>query len=182
MFRIMYRITEDVQYMKSLDKGTFDNESDFEGFFALDISGNLYGHYHENPLGKDEKGWALITNWFTSLLRAYLELEELGYAAINDIESYNTWIEFKVCSKALIASIIEAEKEDGMQEVHTKPFKVYNYGEWSNISISLEDFKNELVEKSSQYLCEIANINKKLLESRRIQNLNELIQEVKNNK
>lgn len=181
MFTIMYRITEDVQYMKSLDKETFDNESDFEGFFALDFCGNLYGHYHNNPLGKDEKGWALITNWFISLLRAYLELEALGYVAVSDIESYNTWIEFKLCSETLMASIIEAEKEDGMHEVHTKPFKVYNYGEWSNISISLKGFKNELVEKSSQYLCEIAKVNQKLLKSRRMQNLNELILEVKNN-
>jgi hypothetical protein len=176
----MYRITEDVKYIKSLDKDTFDKESDFEGFFELDFNGNIYGYYHENPLGDDEKGWALITNWFTSLLRAYLKLESSGYAAVSDIESYNTWIEFKVHSQKLIASIIEAEKADGMLEILTEPFEDYIYGEWRNISIKLMNFKNELVEKASRYLDEVAIINQKLLESRRIQNLYELILEVKN--
>ena len=181
MFKIMYRITEDVQYINSLDKETFDKESDFEGFFAMDFNGNLYGHYHENPLGEYEKGWALITNWFTSLLKAYLALESLGYVAVSDIESYNTWIELKVGSQVLIASIIEAEKEDGMNEIRTEPFESYNYGEWYNIPINLKDFKNELVERASQYLGEIAKVNPILLESRRLENLNKLIFKVKDN-
>lgn len=62
------------------------------------------------------------------LLKTYLELKKSKYVALNDIVSYNTWIEFKFNLDTLAVSIIEAEKQDGMTEIHTKPFKSFNYG------------------------------------------------------
>lgn len=179
MFRIRYRITEDINYLKTLNADDFDNESDIEGFFEMEFEGNIYGYYHDKPLQNGETGFDLLTNWFESLLKTCLNIKITNYIAINDIESFNTWIEFKLVSDILIVSIIKADKEEGIFEIRTEPFSNYNYGEWSNIIISFEEFKNEVISKSMQYLKEINRINMHLMYSKRIINLNNLVLEVK---
>lgn len=181
MFQILYRLTDDIKYLKTLDEEAFDVEGDFEGFFALNFDGNYYGYYHDNPLKENEKGDELITNWFISLLEAYVELQLTNYVAVSDIDSFNTWLEFKKQGEMVSVSIVEAEKEDGSTEIRTKPFENYAYGRWNNIGLELEDFRTELINKASQYFEEIVSINLRLLKSRRIIKLNDLILKVKQN-
>lgn len=179
MVKILYRLTEDIEYLKSLDAKLFDNESDLEGFFALNFDGNLYGYYHNNPLKENERGTELITNWFVSLLQAFLVFQKTKYVAVNDIESFNTWIEFKMEEDQILVSIVEAEKEDGSMEFRTVPFERFNYGRWKNIRLDVKEYHNQLVLSTSRYLTEISNINVLLLQSKRIKKLNSLIFEVK---
>jgi hypothetical protein len=180
MFIINYRITEDIKYLKSLELEIFDNNSDLEGFFSMTFNNKSYGYYHDNPLREEENGWDLITNWFSLLLNAYLELIVTKYVAISDIESYNSWIELKMEDDKVVVNIIETEKEDGMEEITTKPFNEFKYGDWNNVLIELKDFKEELILKTKKYLNEIAAINPKLLESRRMKNIKELLLKVEN--
>lgn len=181
MFEILYRLTEDIQYLKALDAEKYNIESDVEGFFSLNFNGNYYGYYHDNSLKKNEKGDELLTNWFISLLVAYLKLQLTNYVAINDIDSFNAWIELKKQGRMIIASLIEAEKQNGATEIKTKPFDNYVYGRWHNVEVQIEDFRTETIKKASQYFEEIVSINPKLSKSRRMVKLSFLISEVQQN-
>lgn len=178
MFEILYRITDKNEYLKSLDENSFDVGGDVEGFFLININDSYYGHYHCNPLGDDEMGWHSISNWFINLATAYKELCQKDYVAINDTESYNTWLEFKKNDKHLLASIIEANKEDGATELRLTPFIAFNYGEWDNIAFEIKEYHDELILKISAFLNELEKINKRLLGNKNISVLTSLLAEL----
>lgn len=171
MFEILYRITDKTDELITLDEN-FDGGGDIEGFFAINVNGNFYGHYHGNPLKEGEEGWDLLTGWFARLILAYQKLCDSDYVAVNNIESYNSWIEFKRKQEWIIVSIVEVEKPSGTMEVELIPLKKIVYGEWHSESIKLTEFHDELVNKASMYLDEIHEINAKLLSNKYIAEVN----------
>lgn len=179
MFEIVYRITDKIQYLRTLNENSFDDGGDIEGFFEIRINDNSYGYYHANPLGDDEAGWYAISDWFNKLVLVYQKLSETNYVALNDTDSYNIWIEFKMDNGNLLLSIVEAEKEDGTAEIMLTPFEKFKYGEWSMITLKQTDFANELNAKISAYLDEINKINAKLLKNKNINALSRFISENK---
>jgi len=180
MFEILFRITDKTEYLKALNEKSFDNGGDIEGFFAINANGNYYGHYHNNLLGEDESGWYLISEWLIDLAVAYQELCKSGYVAINDIESFNTWIEFKKEEENLIlVSIIKANKEVGTTEIRLCPFPDFDYGEWKLIPIKKSEYYDELVNKISVYINEISEINSNLLGNKNIIKLITLLSKIK---
>lgn len=183
MFEIKFRIIEDEALLKEWDAITFDLEGDLEGFFALKINNKSYGYYHDNVLKDGEVGFELITQWFENLINVSIMLKNSNYVALSDIESYNTWIEFKLINKDnLLISIIENDKKDGFNAIVTTKFKEYSYSEWRNASITLEEFEEEVISKTESYINCIININPKLIESKRIINLRLLIEKINNAK
>ncbi len=181
MFQIKYRIIEDMKALKQWDASTFDKESDLEGFFQLQFDDKHYGYFHDRELRDGEVGFDLITHWFEMLIKVYLALETSKYVALSDIESFNTWLEFKrTNNQTLEVSIIECDKSNIVEAIVTRCFEEYTYSDWKNMSILLEDFKEEILNKSNLYIDEIRNINSKLLESKRILNLQSLIDKINN--
>lgn len=181
MFQIKYRIIEDMKILKQWDGSTFDKEGDLEGFFQLQFNDKNYGYYHDRELRDGETGFDLITHWFEMLIKVYLALETSKYVALSDIESFNTWLEFKrISSQILEVSIIECDKNDIAEAIVTNHFDDYTYSDWKNIQITLEDFQEEILHKSNLYIDDIRSINSKLLESKRILNLKSLIDRINN--
>ncbi|MCK4259208.1 MAG: hypothetical protein KAX49_09525 [Halanaerobiales bacterium] len=179
MFEIKYRIIENIGMLKEWDASTFDEEGDVEGFFQLNFNGNYYGYYHNRELKNGETGFDLITHWFEMLIKVYLVLKTSKYVVLSDIESFNTWLEFKLRSKKdLEVSIIEYDKKDEVDAIVTSQFDKYTFSDWKNISISVKDFKEEIFKQSNLYVEELNNINPKLLESKRISNLKSLIYKI----
>lgn len=180
MFAIMYRITENLESFKKIDEIPINEESGIEGFFEMNFNERTYGYFHNNPLKDGEEGFELLTNWFDSLLKVSINLNHTGYALLNDIESYNTWIEFKKTHGSnIFISIIESDKPNGVCEVITEQVNNYKYGEWNNISINFNEFNDELISKTENFLDELSEINQKLLESNRITNIKKLLMIVK---
>ena len=168
-------------------KGAWDD--DVYGFFEININGNGYGYYHDKPLRPGEGESELLSRWFTDLIMAYKELCSSGYVAISDIESYIIWIELKRVHDMVEISVIRAEKEDGTLSLRLTPFEEFEYGNWYNAeqdelvqctqTISLTEFYNELLNKASSYLDELRRINAKLLKSRNIAELVELVSDLR---
>lgn len=177
MFEILYRITDKIQYLHMLNEHSFDDGGDIEGFFEIRINDNSYGYYHTNPLGDDEVSWYAISDWFNKLVLVYQKLSETNYVALNDTDSYNKWLEFKMDNGNLLLSIVEAEKEDGTAEISLTPFEKFKYGEWRMMPLKKTDFVNELNAKISAYLNEINEINTKLLKNKNINTLVRFISE-----
>lgn len=176
MFRIRYRITEKPEYIKSLGKQGFD-QGDLEGFFEMNFNENKYGYFHDRPLDEGEQGSELLTNWFSSVLEAFIVLQKSDYVAISDIDSFNTWIELKKTSNIIVTSIVKAEKGNGTSNLSEVPMESYNYGEWKNILIYADEFGSEIIGKTRQYLQELESFSEEISCSHRFLELHGLLSE-----
>lgn len=180
MFEIKFRITDELGIIGDWDADTFDREGDLEGFFAINFNGHLYGYHHENELQEGEVGFELLTHWFEMLIKVYINLNNSKYVALSDIESYNTWLEFKLEDGELLVSVIENENKAGLGAIITSPFETYTYSDWKNVQVSKAEFKNELVIKANEYINSVGNINQNLLHSKRMQQLILLLDQINN--
>ena len=102
-------------------------------------------------------------------------LKKFVYVALSDVESYNTWIEFKKINNNLIVSIIENEQKNQYGYIVTEPFTRCTYSDWNNVTITLNEFKSELIRKTQSYLNEVGVINPAFIKSKRIQKLIDLL-------
>ena len=168
MFEVLFRITDKKEDFTGLSENDFVAGVDVEGFFAINVNGNYYGHYHDSPLRDNESGWTLITEWFIHLISAYLSIVNSSYVAVSDIESYKTWIEFKKERDFVFISIIDAKKPVGSTALEHKPFSVFSYGDWHKEPTTLTEICSELKIKTRMYLNEIRKIEEKLFHSKRI--------------
>ena len=80
------------------------------------------------------------------------------YVVLSDVESYNTWIEFRKKNEEVIISIVKAEKEAGSHDIEfnlQKPIA----GEWGKQVISYSELKTEISEKIKEYVEFITTCN-----------------------
>lgn len=185
MVEIKYRIIEDLDELKILDRYSFDDWGEIEGFFMIRF--NDKGHndlyYHENELRPGEEGFDLITVWFYHLLKAVLLLEEHDYVAVSDIDALEVFIEFKREKQTnhlyAGAIFVPSEKRSDIREtVVTKPLPYYEY-KFINEKITYEALKEEVLNKCQQYVEELERINPELIWANRIQRLIHKMNEIK---
>ena len=175
MFEITYRInTAELDWLKTTSVGEFDEGAggETEGFMKLEFDKCEYGYCIET---EGAEGGDLLTNWFISLLTSIIVLEKKNYVAISDIESYNTWLEFKREGSKLIVSIIKAEKGSGSSFVESTKILNGERGNWYGIAIDIHQFKVEVVEKARQYLDELRRMNSNFVFSVRLKAFEKLI-------
>jgi hypothetical protein len=182
---IKYRIIEDFDELKTLDRYQFDDWGEIEGFFMIRFNDKAYNDetYHENELRPGEEGWDLITIWFCHLLKAVQLLEGHDYVAVSDIDALEVFIEFKREKQTnhlyAGAIFVPSEKLSDIREtVVTKPLPYYKY-EFINEKITYEELKEEAINKCQQYVQELEHINPELILANRIQRLIHKLNEVK---
>jgi len=192
MFEILYRILQTGEGLEALNENSFDMGGDVVGFFAINVNGYHHGHYHNYPLQSDEFWFEEISYWFISLIRAYHELNHSGYVLVNEVSSFNTWIELKKKHDMVTIDLIKAEKPSGTTELRLVPLDRFEYGTWytqhvkngkicaklvgrHNEAVKLSGIRAELLRKASQYLDELREINPKLLGNRIISELETLV-------
>ncbi|QCV56454.1 hypothetical protein [Thermoactinomyces vulgaris] len=169
MVEIKYRIIEDFDELKTLDRYQFDDWGEIEGFFMIRFNDKAYNDetYHENELRPGEEGWDLITIWFCHLLKAVQLLEGHDYVAVSDIDALEVFIEFKREKQTnhlyAGAIFVPSEKLSDIREtVVTKPLPYYKY-EFVNEKITYEELKEEAINKCQQYVQEWEHINPELI-------------------
>ena len=196
MFEILYRILQTNDELEEYDENSFDMGGDVLGFFAINVNGYRYEYYHNRPLQPGEFWSEEISYWFILLIRAYHELSNSGYVLIDNVDSFNSWIELKRNHDMVAINIIKAEKPDGTTELRLTPLEKFEYGTWiaeyvkdGNVcselvdrrdeSVKLSRIRAELLRKGLQYLDELREINPKLLGNRIIAELETLISSLK---
>jgi len=188
MFELLFRITDDlVKWEEDFEPG-----DDISGFFAINVNGYHYGHYHNYPLQPDECGFEYITYWFLSFANAYQELTRSGYVLLSNTDSPNSWIEFRKTQDTVEINLIDAEKPSGTTDLRLTPLDKFEYSTWyiqfvkegkhhealvdrRNESVKLNRFRAELIRKASQYLEELREINPKILDNKPMAELASLI-------
>ena len=97
MFKIKFRIVDDIQLLSTIQTKIFDDEYDqILGFFQISFGAHQEGvYYHENQLKEDEEGSELLDYWFDKILLVAILLDsESDYVAFKEIETVNRWIDF----------------------------------------------------------------------------------------
>jgi len=182
MFKIKYRITDTTKELKNLSKQEIEEGGPIEGYFQLITNNKTHGYINEGLLKTGEEGWELITNWLEQLLTMLILLKEgHNYVVIDEIESYNTWIEFKQSKKEKISiSIIHAEKKEGKGYIQTMPPENIVPSDWANEEVSYDQMHHEIINKATQYIAEVDKINPQLANGATFVRLKELLRKAKN--
>ena len=139
MFKIRYKIIN----------SDYDDFVGQNGFFQLECNGYLYGEIYpiefENVMDK-----VSIYDWFERLIRVSFNILKKNYVVLSDVESYNTWIEFKKENKNLIISIVQACK-DSTKDIEYHLIKT-KYGEWYGQKVLLYQFIEEVTFNANKYI------------------------------
>lgn len=184
MFEIKYRIVDDICYLKELTADEFDMEKvDIEGFIWLNFNGNSIGFYHDHSLAEGEFGCELLVTWFEGLLNVLKALETSDNVALPLIGRFCKYLEFKKVDQYLTVSIVEYERKPEDEQYLLNSFKKeFKYPEWKDISISKDQFLNEVLNKASDLIASLTRINPDLYNSKTLIKMTNKIDEIKRNK
>lgn len=177
MFEVKYRIIIDENYWRKMSLEQINEEGGIEGFFQINLNSVEYGYYHDGELAADEEGFDIISTWLSNLLEVCLLADETKYVAIKDTESYNTWLEFISADNSLLVSVIQSDNFIS-EYVITKPLESRVYPEWRNITIKREEFFEELINKTNNFISDLAQINPFISKSQRIIKLQSILDKV----
>ncbi|MDZ5609688.1 hypothetical protein U2I54_22165 [Bacillus pseudomycoides] len=148
-----------------------------DGYFQIIIDDESYGMYIDHEEVMD---FSSSVFWnFSYLLEATILLKEHTVVYLSDIATPRSWIEIKKYdSERLVISEADADKPIGSIAVEVGPLTNVTYPYWKDKVISLEDFKQELLEGSKKYVNDLKQLNGK--KHRSILKLEYLIEQVEN--
>lgn len=135
----------------------FDDFVGQHGFFQVDFNGFLYGEMYPKEI-ESIMDKASLYDWFERFVRVAKILMFQNYVLLSDIESYNTWIEFKRNEDKLTVSIVKAQKPQNSRDIEFNLEDVLK-GEWANQTVSFEQFKKEISSKGKEYVKVIRKLN-----------------------
>ena len=169
MFKINFRITEDLEILKTINISDFDKEYDqIEGFFQICIGSHKEGcYYHEDELQDGEIGSELIDYRLRRLLdvvNCFLNGEE--YAAFHEIETMNRWLEFKANEGEIqIRTAIDTSMKI-KDLLITTPYCDFDHIESWKYQIEFSNLRKEIVKSVNSFLHQPEVLNPNLLKTK----------------
>lgn len=139
MFKIEYRIVH-------------SENDDFlgqNGFLQIKCNENKYGEIYPKELEMVMDKVSLF-EWFERMVRVMYYLMTKEYVALSDVESFNTWIEFKKMEAEVVVSIVKAEKKQGSHDIEFSLDDPVE-GKWGKQVVSYNQLKAEIIEKTREY-------------------------------
>lgn len=135
----------------------YDDFTGQHGFFEIICNNCIYGEMYLKEIEEYMDKVSLI-DWFERIIKLAKYLAKHEYVVLSDVESYNTWIEFKRKENRLLVSVVEAVKEENSKDIE---FSLQNveFGEWKNQSVDYIQFVKEIEKKSREYLGKIIKYN-----------------------
>ncbi len=169
MFKINFRIVEDLEILKTIDISTFDNEYDqIEGFFQICMGSHKEGsYYHDNALKDGEVGSELLNYWMNRLLDVVNHFLSGGkYIAFHEIETMNRWLEFKI-NEGKIQIRVAIDSSMKIKELLiTSPCYDFDYTESWKYQIEFSKFRNEIIKSVNSFLHQLEILNTNLLKTK----------------
>lgn len=165
MFEINFRIFKDLQL------GDFVGEY---GYFNFVVDDESYGIIIEKEIEAFSES---LYDWFSCFLKALLILETENYVLINDIESFNSWIELNRKDEYVYISNIAGEKVGAGGLIRKEKLSDADDKFWKNKEVLFSDFKAEILEKSEGYLTNLDKLN--ALQNGNVLELSDLVTKVK---
>ena len=163
MFKINYAIMDTEDEIKTFTP----SDCCITGPFEIVVNEKGHGDYSEDEqIRKCPVFFEILPFWFEYLTTIVKEIKKHGYALLNEIESYNTWIEFIYKENDIELSIIRVEKwnECGLLSFERILPPEIEYGEWKKERITFDEFSNEVINAADRFLRTIYSINPTLRE------------------
>ncbi|WJE54735.1 hypothetical protein QRE66_11180 [Bacillus cereus] len=150
MFSIRYKVFFDEIYDDHELKGA-------DGYFQIQVDNENYGLLLSEELDAFSVS---VYWWFYYFLEATELLKNEKQVYISDIETPQVWIELKKTNSDYISiSKAYANKPEGSHAVECSNIVGITYLSWNSKLVSLEDFRNELLEKSKMYAKDLQELN-----------------------
>ncbi|CAM5795901.1 hypothetical protein [Brevibacillus borstelensis] len=176
MFTVKFKAVDDFDQLKRLSAKEFDESfRDIEGIIELNFNEYKYGYFFEDcPFGEER-----LVRWFKDLLAIAIKAQESNYVAYKIPEHPSIWLEFKVKEDEFLVSIVDDIQRDSILDLFiNQPYKEFQYIDWSNVSISKEVFKKEIVNQGEKLIHFIEVLNPQILKSNSINELLVLMNKV----
>lgn len=178
MFKINYAIMDTEDEIKTFTP----SDCYICGLFEMIANNKGFGIYsEEEEIRKCPGIFEYLLFWFEQLTTIVKEIKKHGYALLNELESYNTWIEFIYKENYIELSIIRVENctEGPYLSFEDILPSEREYGEWKKEKVSFEEFSNELINTAESFLHTIYSINPTLRKNSTIETIEENLLDIK---
>ncbi|CAN7464127.1 hypothetical protein LJR153_003144 [Paenibacillus sp. LjRoot153] len=162
--KINYLITFDSEEsVATLDE--LENGGSVSGYFELVCNEECsYGCIPYLPIPADLQGLDLLSRWFEQISEAAMIISKTSdFVIINDIESFNSWIEIQRSGEQVFISHIVSEKKVGHGAILLKPLSDCINGRWVKQPVEVNVFLKEVVGKTRAFMDELLARNKNFL-------------------
>ncbi|MFC5452445.1 hypothetical protein [Paenibacillus aestuarii] len=123
-----------------------------------------YGYVPYLPIPADLQGLDLLSTWFEQISEAAMLLSKTSdLVIINDIDSFNSWIEIQKSGEQVFISHIISEKKIGHGALVLKPLSEYINGSWVKQPVDVNVFLQEVISKTRTFIDELLSHNKNFL-------------------
>jgi hypothetical protein len=183
MFKLNYRIVEDLNILKGISKESFDIDYNcISGYFRLMAGEQCYGDfYHENPLQEGEVGMELLDLWLELLLEVLVELKEKKYIAFQVPDMAYLWLELKRQNDTVM---INSYTDNNIQDGYTPTFRTEavegitsNYD--SDYQVDYIEFSNSIIKTVEDLISDLQELNVELVKTEMIERLLQGLKAVK---
>lgn len=178
MFKINYAIMDTEDEIKTFTP----SDCYICGLFEMIANNKGFGIYsEEEEIRKCPGIFEYLLFWFEQLTTIVKEIKKHGYALLNELESYNTWIEFIYKENYIELSIIRVENctEGPYLSFEDILPSEREYGEWKKEKVSFEEFSNEVINAVESFLHTIYSINPTLRKNSTIETIEENLLDIK---
>lgn len=165
MFEINFKVFEDNESENLIGE---------YGYFNFTIDNESYGIIIDEEIDDFSVS---VYNWFTSFLKSLETLETENYVLINDIESFNAWIEMCRNKEVLSVSKVSGNKVGQGGWVRKEKLSDVDYKFWKDKKVLFTDFKTEILEKSEEYIAKLVKLNS--LQNNNVIELSDLVAKIK---
>lgn len=165
MFEINFKVFEDNESENLIGE---------YGYFNFTIDNESYGIIIDEEIDDFSVS---VYNWFTSFLKSLETLETENYVLINDIESFNAWIEMCRNKEILSVSKVSGNKVGQGGWVRKEKLSDVDYKFWKDKKVLFTDFKTEILEKSEEYIAKLVKLNS--LQNNNVIELSDLVAKIK---
>lgn len=174
MFKINYRIVDDIQELRTISSKGFDEEwNQVSGLIQICFGEHQEGsYYHHRPLKDDEIGDELLDYWFDKLLSVIISLDTISdYVAFKEIETVNRWLEFQRQEDTICIRVAVDDRciNNDLLILENGDF---SYIQPSDFKMSYRHFRQKVLEVTSQFMIELKKLNIELVKTDMFKNLN----------
>jgi len=168
MFKINFRIVDDLEKLKSMKHSSFDSDyNHISGFIEIRFGEHNEGcYYHENPLQEGEIGGELLDWWLNFIIDVVNSLEKKSYVAFLEPETNNRWLEFSLDTDHVMINVAIDEEQKNNNVFITEPFSGFSYVEPVDFYVNFYQFKNEITNTVNRFITELGNTNPELLKTK----------------
>lgn len=150
------------------------------GYIEFMFGEFVYGFIPEVPIPPNMQGLFNLSIWFEQLTEACLILNNSNYVIINDINSYNSWIEIKKEADKLYISDLKSTNKTNKGMLEVLPLESYREGKWRNEIVDITDFVGKVKNSAEKFTEELLRLNKYYNNLRWFQRIQENIKQINN--